>query len=311
MKIFLHTYSLAMPILSGELALERVPALAARHGFEGVEWLDRLMPPYKAKAWEALARAQQEAGLESAALSMGLEMRTRTSRVGEQIKRAEKVLKLAQVLKVESVRLGLGGGGPLSISRLLSLVEGLHTRRGRNKRPLGKPARGLYRKILSLIQKGVGPGGTTPSQPDGWLLQSSAWALASLAKQADGLGMRLGVENHPGLTHRLRYLKMLLQLAGKESPGGVCLDLGNFSGSDDPLEACRQLAPQAMLVHFKLGGPDPAAYGQKHNYPQMLHILREAGYDGIFSMEYEGAGDGLALAAQGAHWLREHWEEGR
>jgi sugar phosphate isomerase/epimerase len=67
------------------------------------------------------------------------------------------------------------------------------------------------------------------------------------------------------------------------------------------------LAERTVHVHFKTHEPEPAAEAARMDYPACLEALRQAGYTGDFSVEYEGPGDGLAAAAAGRELLARLW----
>ncbi len=90
---------------------------------------------------------------------------------------------------------------------------------------------------------------------------------------------------------------------------GTCPDFGNFPRGVDRYDALRLLAPSALVVHAK------SAYfmanGEERNidYGRCLRILREAGYDGVFSIEYVGRGDELGGCALTRQLLQRHWSQ--
>lgn len=317
--VLLHAWSLAREIMGRRLDLLRVPGLAAQAGFNGVEWLDRLMPSFEPAFWEELAAAQKEAGLTSAALSLSLDLTAAPGLVAAQKDRTKIILGLCPRLGVSAARVSVGGGG-LSLARLILHTQ-LNAKRAGEPRPLNALGRGLYRLMLRLPARVH----RASRQPEPLALQSVAWSLQPLARQAAGLGIRLGVENHFGLTSHPQSLLELLDLVAQEpgeslherrdegwaarspqaGPGlGVCLDTGNWPLGVDPTAAARLLAPRAVLVHWKLQSQTPQDSERAHLAAQ-AQAIRLAGYQGMVSVEYEGPGSGL----QGAQEGRRLWEE--
>jgi sugar phosphate isomerase/epimerase len=167
------------------------------------------------------------------------------------------------------------------------------------------------------------------NRADAISLQSAAWSLQPLARQASGLGMRLAVENHYGLTSHAEDLLTLLDLTAGEQSGrgvhenqdagwaartplsplaggglGVCLDTGNYPLGVEPAQAVALLAPRAVHVHWKLKG-NPPADEERRSLAMHAEQLQDSGYDGAFSVEYEGKGEGLAGAKAALELLRE------
>lgn len=319
--ILLHVWSLAREILSGKLDILDVPALAAEAGFQGVEWLDRLMPSYEPGFWAELASAQKQAGLTSSAFSLSLDLAADPQIVAAQKDRAQAIIGLCPKLGVQALRVGVGGGGRLSMARLLSLSQTGANRAG-EPRPLNSMGRGIYRLMLSLPR----PAKRAGAKADPMAMQSAAWSLQPLARQTANLGMRLGVENHYGLTSHPQDLLSLIDLTLGDASGqnlhenqdagwaarsplakgglGVCLDTGNHPVNVDQTEAASLLAPRAVHVHWKLKR-NPPSDEERRNLALHAEHLRASGYEGAVSVEYEGKGAGLAGAKAGLELLGE------
>lgn len=317
----LHTWSLASEILSKQLDPTDLPGMAVAAGFQGVEWLDRLMPSFEPAYWDQLAAAQKDAGLDAAAFSLSLELNARPQALAAQKERAQAILGLCPRLGVKAVRVSIGGGGGLSMARLLLLTQPLMNREG-EPQPLNSLGRGMYRLLLKLP-----PQSKQAGEPvDELALQSAAWSLQPLARQAASLGISLGLENHFGLTSHARDMLTLLDLVNQsqatqdehehsdagwaqrsataEGGLGVCLDTGNHPDGVDPAEAARLLAPRAVHVHWKLKS-NPPSEEERANLRQQAEALSAAGYAGMASVEYQGPGLGLEGAKQGLLLLRE------
>lgn len=308
MKILLHAWSVGRELLRGSIKARELPALAAKHGFAGVEWLDRLLPSYQTGDWQALGQEQKKAGLAVAALSLNLEMGATPSQMAEQVDRAKALLGMCPVLAIKTVRVAVGGGGRTSLNRLLLSLEQLRSRDQRGKYPLGPLSRAFYRMVAGRLRGPWAPKNGPVPKADPWLLQSAAWALQPLARQAADLGLALALENHFGLTSRSQdILEIVEKTREGGGPLGVCLDTGNFNQSQDPPEIVQSLAPMVNHVHFKTYQNDPKEEARRLGYADQIKALKQAGYDGMFSVEYQGRGHGLAGAAAGAELLRGLW----
>lgn len=305
MKILLHARSLAEPLLTGSLTPHELPGLAARAGFSGVEWLDRLLPSHDPAEWERLAGSCREAGLAAGALSLGLELEASPAQVAEQVDRLKVLLGRAPRLGVETVRLAIGGAEH-SLSRLLLNLEAMRHKEGRDATPLGALSLWVYARAIRRMNRGLTHQHPLPPRAGGERLQRAAWALQPLARMAQDQGLALGLENHFGLTSHPEDMLDLIGLVAP-APLGVCLDLGNFHPDQDPLAACLALAPATVHVHFKLHEDDEQERARRGHYPATLEALARAGYAGGFSVEYEGPGEGLAAAEAGRELLRGLW----
>jgi sugar phosphate isomerase/epimerase len=315
MPILLHAWSLAKPLLSGRFESGQLPALAAQSGFEGLEWLDRLLPSWEPSAWRELGQAQARAGLGTGALSICLELQAPKPLVAQQVDLAKQLLSQCADLGVKVVRVGIGGRGA-SLGRLFLALERGRGPQARQQRPLGPLARWAYALWLRAGRPGRADTRALPPRASAGELQSAAWALQPLARLAQDLGLVLALENHFGLTSHAEDMLLLKELvwraglegrAGQGAPLGICLDLGNFHPASDRRAAVELLAPSVVHVHFKTSRPDPRQEASRWDYAGLLRVLAGAGYAGAFSVEYEGPGDGLAGARAAADLLNSLW----
>ena len=99
-------------------------------------------------------------------------------------------------------------------------------------------------------------------------------------------GIFLGLENHHGIVAEADTLVRLVRAA--ESPwAGINLDSGNFKTAD-PYGDLAKIAPYAVNVQLKMmlqrkGEPKKEAT----DIGRVLEILRQANYQGWFTLEYE------------------------
>ena len=110
-------------------------------------------------------------------------------------------------------------------------------------------------------------------------------ALEECGEVAAKAGIFLGVENHGGIVHRAESLVEIVRAV--QNPWvGINLDSGNFF-SEDPYRDLALCAPWAVNVQFK-GKIHPAGQKeQKADYPRTFKILRDSGYQGFVTLEYE------------------------
>jgi sugar phosphate isomerase/epimerase len=143
--------------------------------------------------------------------------------------------------------------------------------------------------------------------------QAREWIVAGLAeasKHAAEAGVRLALENHGKLAGRGDQVAGIVAEARERSGTdalGANPDTGNFLLVDqDPAEAVAEVAGLANMVHFKdfaesADGIYHALSGKRYagtvigegDVPldACVRNLRSGGFDGWFSLEYEGEGD--------------------
>jgi len=123
-------------------------------------------------------------------------------------------------------------------------------------------------------------------------LRRAAAALGELGAFAGASGLRLGIENHWGISGDAARLAGLI--AAVASPWvGSCPDLGNFPRGADVEAGVRLLAPSAVIVHAKSYAFGADGSERRIDYPRLLPLFRRAGFAGPVTVEYEGLGDDL------------------
>jgi sugar phosphate isomerase/epimerase len=149
--------------------------------------------------------------------------------------------------------------------------------------------------------------------------------IREIADYAGSKGVKTCTENHGRFFQAPDRVKALIDAVNHPNYGWL-IDMGNFMGVDaDIIEAVKIAAPYAFHVHakdnlFKPGsgiapaGWDPTGGGNylRATVPghgvvpiaQCVNIIREAGYDGYVSMEFEGWEDPLKALESGYAYLR-------
>ena len=148
---------------------------------------------------------------------------------------------------------------------------------------------------------------------------------------AETLGIKTMVENHGFFCQDSDRVEKLLNAVGSEN-FGLLADLGNFlCADDDPAVAIGKLAPYAIHVHIKdffvKNGmlPDPGAGWFKSragNYlrgtivghgdvpvKQCIETLKRAGYNGSYSIEFEGIEENVFALKTGFENLNRYFPE--
>jgi sugar phosphate isomerase/epimerase len=152
--------------------------------------------------------------------------------------------------------------------------------------------------------------GITYDQARGWIVEG----LSEGSKYAHSKGLKLALENHGTLAGRGDQVRGIIDdvraMSGTDVLGANP-DTGNFLLVNQPShEAIRQVAPVANMVHFKdfiaapvdhEGWAYTALDGQKFlgtavgegmvALGQCIQELKDAGFNGWLSVEYEGAED--------------------
>ncbi len=130
-------------------------------------------------------------------------------------------------------------------------------------------------------------------------------ALRALVVDLEMAGMTLVVENHDRVQTRSDAFAALI--AGVGSPRvRACIDLGSVPADRRDL-AVRDLAGLADFVHARANTFTTFGEERDIDYKRAIAELKEAGYDGMLSVLYDGAGNPYddTLATQAL--IRKHW----
>ena len=161
-------------------------------------------------------------------------------------------------------------------------------------------------------------GKTGSARSFGLMLPTIAEAARRVAEYAATFGIKTCSENHGFIAQDSYRVEQLFNAVNHDNYG-LLVDIGNFICVDeDPAQAVSRVAPYAVHVHLKdmLVRPEPVGpicnATRGCNYfagtvvgegdipvKKCLQILKKAGYDGIVSLEYEGAEDCLTGIARG------------
>ena len=124
--------------------------------------------------------------------------------------------------------------------------------------------------------------------------------LAECAEVGAAHGVVLALENHLGLTGNAE--ETLALVGPLNNPWvGVNLDFGNFRG--EVYEQFERCAPRTVTTHAKVSVPR-GDERELVDYRRVVRIMREAGYRGYVSIEYEEPGDPFAGVSHFAAYLR-------
>jgi sugar phosphate isomerase/epimerase len=174
---------------------------------------------------------------------------------------------------------------------------------------------GIAAALGCRLMRVVAGGPCLRARADEW--PATVVPLRRAAERAREVGLDLALENHGDLT--AAQICRLLAAVDHQALG-VCFDTANAPRvGDDPLAACRLLAPHIRMVHLKdvepietaadpVAGPRSVPYGEGIvPVEAVLSTLAAAGFDGLVCVEIAQLGPGVderALAADCVRWLR-------
>lgn len=110
-----------------------------------------------------------------------------------------------------------------------------------------------------------------------------------IADYAEPKGIKIGLENHGGISADPANILKLVEAVGINR-FGTLPDFGNFA-PEVRYAGLEAIAPYALVGHAKTYDFDPAGNVAEFDFARCLQILKDAGFDGWLSVEFEGKGD--------------------
>ena len=281
MKISVSSYSFASLVNSNKLDIFGVMDEAVRMGFEGLE-LDDSDDVMNPEAFARIREYSKAAGLPVIGLDIGADFtKNDLKSLDEEVERVKKILEMATILEVPRMRHDVCYGNFNS--------EDI-----------------TFEEALKVMAEGC-------------------FRVADYAKT---LGIKTMFENHGFYMQDDLRVKKLMDAVDHDN-FGLLIDVGNFMCTDtDPVEATRNLAPYVSHVHAKdfhfknSCEPFPGdgwfetsngnflrgaiiGHGDARTH-ESIKILKDSGYDGYVTLEFEGIEDNIKGISLGLDNLRKY-----
>lgn len=151
-----------------------------------------------------------------------------------------------------------------------------------------------------MANRGIEPAleGYTEEEGFKWVIDS----IEQCIPKAEECGVVLGLENHWGLGRTAAGVRRIVEAI--DSPWlMVTLDTGNFL--DDTYEQLETLAGRAILMQAKTYYGGGKWYTLDLDYQRIGRIMRQAGYQGYISLEFEGQADPMEAVPKSLELLRQ------
>lgn len=253
-----------------ETPIEYCIEQAARMGFDGIELLLVQMTSEEKPYLNKLKKLAFHSGLDLMGFSthQGYVFPEKEKRDAE-IKKTIHQIELAYELGIPTMRLNTGRWG----------------------------TSGSFDELMA--NRGIEPVLEGYTEDDGfnWVIDS----IQQCIPVAEKCGVVLGLENHWGMGRTAEGVQRIVKAI--DSPWlMVTLDTGNFL--EDPYDQLEMLADQAILMQAKTYYGGGKWYTLDLDYPRIGEIMRNVGYKGYISLEFEGNEDPLIAIPQSLEVLR-------
>jgi sugar phosphate isomerase/epimerase len=268
MKLGVSTYSFSRYVSEGRLDLFGVIKATSEIGFEGIEF-SGYGPSGEGKDPIEFAKQVKDACAEAklTIMSWTIGADFLKNNVDEETERLKGQVDIAVALGAPMMRHDATGGFPGRANGLADFIE-----------------------ALPIVAKGY----------------------AGVTEYAATKGVKTMIENHGFFFQDSDRVEALINRVGDPNFGAL-VDIGNFLCADEePMRAVKRMAPYAFHVHakdfhvkcpcadpgagwFRSRGGTPlrgAIVGHGNvNIPGCIGLLKDAGYDGFLSIEFEGMED--------------------
>lgn len=308
MEIYLSSWSVRDLLLSRQLNYLSLPNYARERGFSGVELFDRFFESlddgYIRELRDALASARCGVVV---AISSDFTMPRLSESGVRQFNHVMQFLKICRELDGKVARVSTGGQG-LSAQKVVDWL-GSH--------PLPWQREDIWQKRFAtrVLSSPVAVQMMSRLKPspqhdlDQSTLQKEQRCiemLRELRSVLDELDMELAIENHWGISTDPAMLINIVRRSESERIG-TCPDFGNFHPTQDRYEGLELLAMFAKHVHAKSASFNNDGEESSIDYQRCLRILKDAGYDGAMSVEFEGDDDPKVAIQKTRDLITNYW----
>ncbi len=115
-------------------------------------------------------------------------------------------------------------------------------------------------------------------------------SFGDLSEESGKAGIRLMMENHGGISYDPDLMVRIVETIGSDYCA-ILADFLNWPPEDDRLENLRTVAPYAWAIHGKFLTFDADGESPEIDCGAAVKILKEAGYNNPWGIEYEGKTD--------------------
>ena len=114
-----------------------------------------------------------------------------------------------------------------------------------------------------------------------------------LVAEAEALGdVTISIETHHSYSSNFRYMKLLQERWSSKAYGWI-FDIGNYENDYMRGEALEVIKTNTAYIHAKAYDFNETGMEKTLDYPKACQILHDAGFDGNWSIEFEGKMNGI------------------
>jgi sugar phosphate isomerase/epimerase len=111
--------------------------------------------------------------------------------------------------------------------------------------------------------------------------------FSPILEYLESLGMKFGFENHGGKSSNIAF-QLDLKQALPSKNWGYLLDFGNYHPKSLVYDAIPRLGSAILMAHAKGYSFDSGGNETTLDYPRIIKLLNQIGYNGDINIEFEG-----------------------
>ena len=290
--IFLSSWSVIDLTKSELLNLEMLPGIAEKHGFQGIELVDRQLPGLSVSNKQRIIKLFGNSALNTTfALTTDFSNLQNGARE-QQINYVLEMLDFANELDAQSVRILLGGTDLFlqkwlkKITRPKKEISTLETIKKQKQLTSKLQGTKFFTWLHKVLIKNRKPKPLTDQN-----IRKNIYSIFdNILPKAEELKINLAIENHWGVSGFTDNILDIINFY--QSPFlGTCPDFGNFTVFQDKYFELKRLLPFAKEVHAKSYQFNEDGEETTIQYETCVNLIRHSKYQGPLVVEYEGAGD--------------------
>ena len=165
--------------------------------------------------------------------------------------------------------------------------------------------RAAHKLGAPIVRINVGSTGREENADDTLGVERVVAAFKELLPLARQLGIRITIENHGGVSKTAANILRIIQATDPKQVGSL-VDFGNFPAEVRYREIAL-VAPRAMVTHVKINEFDAQGEAVDYDLPGVLELLKQHGYKGPLSIEYEGKEDAVEGVRKTRALILKYW----
>ena len=290
-----------------EKSIQHIPEILDAAQLDGYEIADRSLINLSKSDRLLMAKTAVENGLEIVTdINVDITYRNST-RLKQQIFHAVNQIEIANQMHARRVRICLGGQ-TISMQKLWAF------RFQSNRSPVCHVSKvNAKSRLFSLFKSRIGylaHGIRKNTKARVWRredkIELAIKALKKILPTSEKMGIRIGIENHWGVSSRPEWIINVVDRVNS-SFLGTCPDFGNWPKDVMSDNGIAILAPKAIIAHIKSVNPRRNVWKQFESIIRKVDILINHCFSGPFTLENEGMVDPWNSILLTARLLRQHY----